>query len=240
MVEAGTGTGKSLAYLIPAAQWLQNGERVVVSTNTIALQDQLINKDLPDLIEALDSDLRTAVLKGRSNYLCPRKLNALRKRGPENADELRILAKILVWLHQGGSGDRAEINLNGPIERMIWARLSAEDENCRIETCLRQMGGRCPFYKARMAAESAHILVVNHALLLADAATENRVLPAYNYLILTKPTTSKPPLPTRWLSAFTRTTSNALSANWAVTNTACWVVPGRLLRTGLDLPTSLS
>ena len=185
MVEAGTGTGKSLAYLIPAAQWaLQNGERVVVSTNTIALQDQLINKDLPDLIEALDSDLRTAVLKGRSNYLCPRKLNALRKRGPENADELRILAKILVWLHQGGSGDRAEINLNGPIERMIWARLSAEDENCRIETCLRQMGGRCPFYKARMEAESAHILVVNHALLLADAATENRVLPAYNYLII--------------------------------------------------------
>ena len=185
MVEAGTGTGKSLAYLIPAAQWaLQNGERVLVSTNTIALQDQLINKDLPDLIEALDINLRAAVLKGRSNYLCPRKLNALRKRGPENTDELRILAKILVWLQQGGSGDRAEINLNGPIERMIWSRLSAEDEGCKLENCLRTMGGRCPFYKARVAAESAHILIVNHALLLADAATDNRVLPAYNYLIV--------------------------------------------------------
>lgn len=184
MVEAGTGTGKSLAYLIPAAQWaLQNGERVVVSTNTIALQDQLINKDLPDLIQALDLDIRAAVLKGRGNYLCPRKLNALRKRGPENTDELRILAKILVWLHQGGSGDRAEINLNGPLERLIWSRLSAEDEGCKLENCLRQMGGRCPFYKARVAAESAHILIVNHALLLADAATDNRVLPTYNYLI---------------------------------------------------------
>ncbi len=185
IVEAGTGTGKSLAYLIPAAKWaMQNGERVLISTNTIALQDQLINKDLPDLIQALDLDLRAAVLKGRSNYLCPRKLNTLRKRGPENNDDLRVLAKILVWLHQGGTGDRAEINLNGPIERMIWARLSAEDENCKLENCLRQTGGRCPFYKARVAAESAHILIVNHALLLADAATENRVLPAYNYLIV--------------------------------------------------------
>ncbi len=185
MVEAGTGTGKSLAYLIPAAAWsMQNGEKVVISTNTIALQDQLINKDIPDLIEALHLDLRTAVLKGRSNYLCPRKLNAMRKRSPENSDDLRVLAKILVWLHQGGSGDRNEINLNGQVERMIWNGLSAEDENCRLENCLKTMGGRCPFYKARMDAESAHILIVNHALLLADAATENRVLPAFNYLIV--------------------------------------------------------
>lgn len=185
MVEAGTGTGKSLAYLIPAARWaMQNGERVVISTNTIALQDQLINKDLPDLIQALDIDLRAAVLKGRGNYLCPRKLKTLRRQGPETIEELRVLAKILVWLNQGGSGDRAEINLNGGIERMIWAKLSAEDDRCRLENCLREMGGRCPFYKARMAAESSHILIVNHALLLADAATENRVLPAYNYLII--------------------------------------------------------
>lgn len=185
MVEAGTGTGKSLAYLIPAAQWAQkNGERVVISTNTIALQDQLINKDIPDLIQALGLDLHAAVLKGRGNYLCPRKLKALRKRGPNSIDELRVFAKILVWLNQGGSGDRTEINLNGPVERMIWSTLSAEDENCRLEKCQREMGGRCPFYKARMAAESAHILIVNHALLLADAATENRVLPSYNYLIV--------------------------------------------------------
>ncbi len=74
MVEAGTGTGKSLAYLIPAAAWaLQNGERVVISTNTIALQDQLVNKDIPDMIAALDLDINVSVLKGRNNYLCPRR-----------------------------------------------------------------------------------------------------------------------------------------------------------------------
>ena len=185
MVEAGTGTGKSLAYLIPAAAWaLRNKERVVISTNTIALQDQLIKKDLPTLIEATGMEVEAAVLKGRGNYLCPRRFNALRRRAPENLDELRVMGKVLVWLLNSQSGDRSELNLNGAVERLIWSRLSAEDEGCKLETCMKRTGGRCPFYKARMAAESAHILVVNHALLLADAATENRVLPAYNYLIV--------------------------------------------------------
>jgi len=185
MVEAGTGTGKSLAYLIPAAHWaINNGERVVISTNTIALQDQLIEKDIPDLIDALGIDLRAAVLKGRSNYLCPRRLKQMRKRGPETVDELRVLAKILVWLQGSNSGDRREINLNGVNERMVWSRLSAEDETCSLENCVRRLGGICPFYKARMAADSAHILIVNHALLLADAATESKVLPDYNYLVV--------------------------------------------------------
>ena len=185
MVEAGTGTGKSLAYLIPAAAWaLQNGERVVISTNTIALQDQLVNKDIPDMIAALDLDINVSVLKGRNNYLCPRRLNLLRKRQPENADELRVLAKVLVWLQSSDSGDRNEINLNGPIERTVWSRLSAEDEGCKLETCLKRTGGRCPYHRARTAADSAHILIVNHALLLADAAAEGRVLPEYQYLIV--------------------------------------------------------
>lgn len=185
MVEAGTGTGKSLAYLIPAAAWaLANKERVVISTNTIALQDQLIRKDIPDLIEATGMDIRAAVLKGRGNYLCPRRFNAMRRRKPENLDELRVMGKVLVWLQSSQSGDRSELNLNGMSERLIWSRISAEDEGCKLENCLKRTGGRCPFYKARMAAESSHILVVNHALLLADAATENRVLPAYNYLVI--------------------------------------------------------
>jgi Rad3-related DNA helicase len=95
MVEAGTGTGKSFAYLIPAAMWgMQNGLRVVISTNTINLQDQLIKKDIPDLCAALNVDLRAAVLKGRSNYLCPRRLDSFRQRGPDNAEEMRILAKV--------------------------------------------------------------------------------------------------------------------------------------------------
>jgi ATP-dependent DNA helicase DinG len=184
LVEAGTGTGKSIAYLLPAALWsLKNGQRVVISTNTINLQDQLINKDIPDLRAAMGLNLSAAVMKGRSNYLCPRRLENIRRRGPDNADEMRVLAKVLVWLQTTTSGDRNELNLNGATERDIWLRLSAEDEGCTTENCLKR-GGICPFYRARQAALSAHILVVNHALLLADVATGNRVLPEYNYLIV--------------------------------------------------------
>ena len=165
MVEAGTGVGKSFAYLIPAALFaMQNNTRVVVSTNTINLQEQLIKKDLPDLRAALGIDLRAAVLKGRSNYLCPRRLHYMRQHGPATEDELRVLSKILVWELQNPSGDRSEINLTGPSEREVWTRLSAEDENCTTETCLGRMGGTCPFQRAKQAAQSAHVLVVNHAL----------------------------------------------------------------------------
>lgn len=185
MVEAGTGVGKSFAYLIPAALWAtQNGLRVVISTNTINLQDQLINKDIPDLQKALNIDLKASVLKGRGNYLCPHQLELLRRRGPESPEEIRVLGKILSWLHQEGSGDRADINLNGPIERAIWARVSAADDGCTTDNCIKHTGGACPFFRARQAAHNAHIIIVNHALLLADVATGNRVLPEYEYLIV--------------------------------------------------------
>lgn len=185
MVEAGTGTGKSFAYLVPSALWaVQNDARVVISTNTIALQDQLIQKDIPDLRAALGIDLRAAVLKGRGNYLCPRRLETLRHRGPNSPEEMRLLGKVLVWLHEGGQGDRNEINVNGPIERQIWSSVSAEDEGCKAEVCMSRTGGMCPFYRARMAAQSAHLLIVNHALLLSDAVVGNRILPEYNYLII--------------------------------------------------------
>ena len=185
MVEAGTGVGKSFAYLIPAALFaMRNNTRVVISTNTINLQDQLIKKDIPDLRAALGIDLRAAVLKGRSNYLCPRRLQYMRQHGPATEDELRVLAKILVWQLSSLSGDRTEITLTGPSEREVWNRLSAEDENCTNETCLGRMNGICPFYRAKQAAQSAHVLVVNHALLLSDVATGGKVLPEYEYLIV--------------------------------------------------------
>ena len=185
MVEAGTGVGKSFAYLIPAALFaIQNNTRVVISTNTINLQDQLIQKDIPDLRAALNLDLRAAVLKGRANYLCPRRLDNLRHFGPRNADEMRVLAKIMVWQMNDQSGDRNSLNLNGNPERDVWVRLSAEDDACTTETCLKRTGGACPFHRARMAAQSAHLLVVNHALLLSDVATGNKVLPDYSRLIV--------------------------------------------------------
>ncbi len=185
MVEAGTGTGKSFAYLIPAAYWaLTNQHRVVISTNTIALQDQLINKDIPDLCSALDIPLKTVILKGRSNYLCPRRFEAIRYRGPETKEEMRVLGKIMVWLELGGDGDRTRLNLNSPMEREIWQRLSADDENCNVEACMSKAGGMCPFYQVRQAAQNAHVLIVNHALLLSDVVTGSRVLPPYDYLII--------------------------------------------------------
>lgn len=185
MVEAGTGVGKSFAYLVPAALFaVQNNTRVVVSTNTINLQDQLIKKDIPDLQAALDLDVRAAVLKGRVNYLCPRRLDFVRKSGPANANEMRVLAKIIVWQLENTSGDRNDLNLTGPIEREIWSRLSAEDDNCTTETCLGRMGGACPFQRAKQAAQNSHLLIVNHALLLSDVSTGSKVLPEYDYVIV--------------------------------------------------------
>jgi ATP-dependent DNA helicase DinG len=185
LVEAGTGVGKSFAYLVPAALFaLQNNTRVIISTNTINLQDQLIEKDIPDLCKALGLDLRASVLKGRSNYLCPRRLELLRKRGPATADEMRVLAKVLVWQLVNTSGDRTGINLTGPSERDVWGHVSAEDDACTSETCLERTGGSCPFFRAKQASQNAHILVVNHALLLTDVAVGNRVLPDYDHVII--------------------------------------------------------
>jgi DNA polymerase-3 subunit epsilon/ATP-dependent DNA helicase DinG len=185
MIEAPTGVGKSMAYLLPAIFWAtQNNERVVISTATINLQDQLLTRDLPLLRQALGIPFEMAVLKGRSNYLCPRRLTALRRRRATSVDEARMLAKVLVWLLESDSGDRNEISLRGYEESAIWSRLSAEDEGCTLERCGEQMDGACPFYKARRQAEAAHVLIVNHALLLADVQIGNRVLPEYRYLII--------------------------------------------------------
>ncbi len=176
----------SFAYMVPAAMFaVANNTRVVISTNTINLQDQLIRKDVPDLRAALGLDFRAAILKGRSNYLCPRRLDAMRHHGgPATPDEMRVLAKVLVWREISASGDRNELNLNRPQEKEVWMKFSAEDEGCSGENCATRMGGVCPFYKAKQAAQNAHILIVNHALLLSDVATGSKVLPEYQYLII--------------------------------------------------------
>ncbi len=175
----------SFAYLVPAALFAKlNNTRVVVSTNTINLQDQLIQRDLPNLSQALNLDFRFAVLKGRSNYLCPRRLESLRHFGPRTTDEMRVLAKVMVWQMTNQSGDRSELNLTGPAEREVWVRVSAEDDACTSETCMKRTGGACPFHRAKTASQSAHVLVVNHALLLSDIATGSKVLPEYAHLII--------------------------------------------------------
>jgi ATP-dependent DNA helicase DinG len=185
LVEAGTGIGKSIAYLVPAAlHALHNQQRVVISTNTINLQEQLISKDIPDVEKALGLNLWAAVLKGRANYICPRRLKALMRSGLQTADQVRVVAKVLVWLQNSRSGDRNELTMSRPGENQVWAHISAEDEGCSADNCIKYSGGTCPFHRAHLAAQSAHLLIVNHALLLSDVATGNRVLPEYDYLIV--------------------------------------------------------
>ncbi len=185
LVEAGTGTGKSIAYLLPAITFAHlNGERVVVSTNTLNLQDQLYLKDVPDLQKLLPFEFRAAVLKGRSNYLCQRRLASLRQVGVSSVDEMRMLAKVLVWLPSTQSGERGELFMPNRTEQALWSRISADSETCTADRCRFRENGRCFFYRARRAAERAHLIIVNHALLLADVAVENRVLPDYRYLIV--------------------------------------------------------
>jgi predicted DnaQ family exonuclease/DinG family helicase len=182
LVEAGTGTGKSLAYLLPAAAYaVTNGRHVVISTNTINLQDQLFLKDIPDLQSVLPFESEAVLLKGRSNYLCLRRLSGLRRKLDLSVDEIRVLAKILVWLPGTTTGDRSELNLMRD-ENLIWSSLSAEDESCNPELC--SYIGPCFFYRARRQAEEAHLIVINHSLLVSDMITDNRVLPRYQHLII--------------------------------------------------------
>ena len=185
LIEAGTGTGKSFAYLIPAFQWaIQNGERVVISTNTINLQDQLINKDIPELEKILETELRATVQKGRGNYLCPRRFVNMQSRTASTPEEMRVLGKVMVWLYENGTGDRGDLNVNGPIEGEVWNRISAENEGCRPNACPFRKKNQCPFYSIRAQAQHSHVIIVNHALLLADAVYAKGVLPDYRYLII--------------------------------------------------------
>ena len=188
LVEAGTGTGKSLAYLLPAATFAHlNGERVVISTNTINLQDQLFSKDIPDLQKLLPFEFRAAVLKGRSNYLCQRRLSVLRQAGVRWPEEMRMLARVLVWLPSTQTGERDELFMPDLAEQALWGKISAESDTCTLDRCRFRERGRCFFYRARRAAELAHLVIVNHALLLSDVAVDRyggHVLPEYRYLIV--------------------------------------------------------
>jgi ATP-dependent DNA helicase DinG len=184
MIEAGTGTGKSMAYLVPSLAWaLHTGERVIISTGTINLQEQLLNKDIPALTAAFDQPFRAVLLKGRANYLCPRRFDFYRKRRAATLDELRLMAKILVWTLDSKTGDRGEISLRGA-EEYAWTRLNSQDEGCTESQCSHQMRGVCPLHRARKAAQAAHLIVVNHALLTADAVTGHTLLPDYSRVVL--------------------------------------------------------
>ncbi len=200
LVEAGTGTGKSLAYLVPAALFAAaRGERVLVSTNTLNLQDQLYFKDIPALQRIMAADrapqrpdepapaaddeppFSAALLKGRGNYLCLKRYHDLRRSEHLAPDEVRTLLKVQLWLPTTSSGDRAELLLLDR-ENLAWGRINVTPETCTGPRCTHFR--ECFFFKARRAAEAAHIVVVNHALLIADLASQANVLPPYDHLII--------------------------------------------------------
>jgi ATP-dependent DNA helicase DinG len=180
IIEAGTGTGKSLAYLLPASLWaLANNEKVVISTNTINLQDQLLTDTIPLIQSVLGSELRACVMKGRSNYLSPKRLAIALRRHATSVVEARTLAKILIWQLESNTGDKTTLSLRGAGEHAVWAMVNADEVNdCEAEDF------DTPFCQARHQAENSHIIIINHALLLADAKSNHSVLPPYRLLIV--------------------------------------------------------
>jgi len=190
IVEAGTGIGKSLAYLLPAACYaLRNNGRVVISTATINLQEQLAAKDIPAvqrLLEGRPGDgrpLAATQLKGRRNYLCLRRHLAARQSSLLSEEEARFVLRLLLWLPQTESGDRAELRLSSG-EETLWYRLSAQNEDCLGSSCPFVLNGSCFLVRVRQRAEACHLVVVNHALLLSDVAVGGRVIPAHDNLIV--------------------------------------------------------
>src|ERR1700723_442900 len=164
IVEAGTGTGKTLAYLLPA---LRTGQRVIISTGTKALQDQLFFRDVP-FLEALLGELRVCYMKGRANYLCRRKLFALRDQpilsGLDEIDEYRQIAE---WEQITETGDRAELS-GLPESSALWHKLDARTEACLGSTCPDYR--RCFITEMRRRALESDLIIVNHHLFFADTA----------------------------------------------------------------------
>ena len=186
--EAGTGVGKSYAYLIPAILWAaQNHERIVISTGTINLQQQLVEKDIPAALSLTGYSLKTVLLKGRQNYVCLRRLrDAVRE--PDLFDaETDDMQRISDWAQVTDTGSRSDLSFIPP--EYIWNRVCSESDAC--------MGMRCPFretcfvMKIRKAAADASILVVNHHLLFADIEMrlsgagydDTAVLPPYRRIV---------------------------------------------------------
>ena len=161
VVEAGTGTGKTFAYLIPA---LLSGRKTIISTGTKALQDQLYHRDLPLVSKAVGRPVTTALLKGRANYLCLHRLDQVTEPAVGLVDDLNAVRE---WRHRTASGDRAEL-IDVPEDSPVWPLVTSTADNCLGQQCPEY--SKCHVVKARKAAQEADLVVVNHHLLLADLA----------------------------------------------------------------------
>ena len=170
LVEAGTGTGKTFAYLVPA---LLSRRSVIISTGTRTLQDQLYRRDVPLLAKALGLPVKIALLKGRANYLCRHRLDLATQQGsllePERG-AARLLARVSRWAASTKSGDLAELT-DMPEQTSLWPSITSTRENCLGQECAQF--SRCHVFDARRNAQAADIVVVNHHLLLADLALKD-------------------------------------------------------------------
>ena len=175
IVEAGTGVGKSLAYLVPA---LRSGKKVVLSTGTIALQEQLFQKDIPLVTRALGISARITLLKGRNHYLCKQKLE--RMRSERLLAPSRTMQQVWEWGTRTQTGDRAELPFTPPGDE--WEQLDADADDCVGEFC--EHFRDCFFFRKRDEAKFADVVVVNHALFFLDLAMGGGLLPPYDFAIL--------------------------------------------------------
>jgi len=185
MVEAGTGVGKSLGYLVPSVLWsLSKGHPVVISTNTKNLQAQLFYKDLPLIQETLGLPFRSALLKGRANYLCLRKFHYVAMEFDQELDAAERLAflSLFPWVVNTDSGDLSECGATGHVSfQSLHAKLTTLSEECLGKKC--GQFKRCFVGRARDKAMGADIVVANHALVFAEMNMRTSALPAYEHIV---------------------------------------------------------
>lgn len=182
LIEAGTGTGKTLAYLVPA---IRSGRRVVISTATKSLQEQLFQKDIPFLRKHFAPELKVALVKGRNNFVCREKVRLMQGQPVlRGMDELDWFAQIRDWEKLTETGDRSELNFL-PDNAELWSRIDARRETCTGQKCPQFQ--ECFLTKMRQRAQEADILIVNHHLFFADLALKQddfgSILPEYGAVI---------------------------------------------------------
>lgn len=182
LIEAGTGTGKSLAYLVPALLYsYENDTRVVIATESIALQEQLYYADLPFLKETLEAHFPTALAKGRANYLCLRRFEGARNNAGQLSERDRILlASLILWMEEDATGDREHLNLN-KAELQTWQNIASSADTCLGRRCA--YFDECFFFNRKRACEKAKVIVTNHSLLLQDLKIGG-LLPEYNIAVI--------------------------------------------------------
>jgi ATP-dependent DNA helicase DinG len=168
VVEAGTGTGKSYAYLAPALAWgLANRKRIVISTNTINLQEQLLNKDLPELAKRLGWKFKASLVKGRSNYISLRRLKfAANDKDLFDDDRGQELKQLAEWSRISPDGSRSDLPFE--VRNETWDAAASDKDDCQRAQC--PNFNECFFYKSRREAASADLIIANHHLVMADVA----------------------------------------------------------------------